>query len=188
MSVSRTTGRRSWRPCAARTLPSVLVAHSGGGAVATAALDTTPDSVRRVIYVDSGPVSDGHIPRPDLPADVVEIDLPPLDEMDAMGASLDGLDDNARQRFQDWALPHPAGTLREPIPLRDPRRNDTPATMICCSITSDTVRQLAAAGSDMFAPVAQLNHVTFVDLPTGHWPMWSRPIDLADAISAAARD
>lgn len=166
--------------------PSVLVAHSGGGAVATAALDATPEAVRRVVYVDSGPVSDGHTPRPDLPDDIAEIGLPPLDEMDAMGASLEGLDDNALQRFLEGAVPHPAGAVRERISLRDPSRNNIPATLVCCSITSESVRQLAAAGSEMFAPVAELTDVSFVDLPTGHWPMWSRPIDLADTISAAA--
>ena len=29
--------------------------------------------------------------------------------------------------------------------------------------------------------------VTYVDLPTGHWPMFSRPADLAAVITTAAR-
>jgi len=31
----------------------------------------------------------------------------------------------------------------------------------------------------MFAEVSLLEHVETIDLPTGHWPMWSRPRDLA---------
>jgi hypothetical protein len=34
----------------------------------------------------------------------------------------------------------------------------------------------------MFAPIAALTDVSYVDLPTGHWPTWSRPDDLALAI------
>ena len=39
----------------------------------------------------------------------------------------------------------------------------------------------------MFAPVADLADITYVDLPTGHWPMWSRPVELAELIADAAR-
>jgi hypothetical protein len=48
------------------------------------------------------------------------------------------------------------------------------------------VRQLVAAGHPFFVELADLD-VTIVDLPTGHWPMWSRPADLAAALDAAAR-
>src|SRR3954454_247197 len=37
----------------------VLVGHSGGGAIAHAAVDARPDRVSRVVYVDSWPVGDG---------------------------------------------------------------------------------------------------------------------------------
>jgi hypothetical protein len=37
----------------------------------------------------------------------------------------------------------------------------------------------------MFAEVTRLEHLDVVDLPTGHWPMWSRPADLAETIRAA---
>ena len=33
---------------------------------------------------------------------------------------------------------------------------------------------------------ADLEDLTLVDLPTGHWPMLSRPADLADIIAAEA--
>lgn len=46
--------------------------------------------------------------------------------------------------------------------------------------------ELAGAGHPMFTEVARLDEVEFVDLPTGHWPMWSRPRDLADVIAIAA--
>ncbi|MDQ1122891.1 hypothetical protein [Microbacterium trichothecenolyticum] len=38
----------------------------------------------------------------------------------------------------------------------------------------------------MFADVAKLTHAEYVDLPTGHWPLWSRPADLGAIILAAS--
>lgn len=43
----------------------VLVGHSGGGAVVQGVIDRRPKRVRRVIYVDSGPLRDGVALMPD---------------------------------------------------------------------------------------------------------------------------
>jgi hypothetical protein len=37
----------------------------------------------------------------------------------------------------------------------------------------------------MFAEVAALTDLRLMDLPTGHWPMWSRPTELAELVSQA---
>lgn len=165
---------------------AVLVAHSGAGAVATAVLDRAPERVARVVYVDSGPSADGTVPRPDVGEDVVELPLPSFDELEAEGSSLAGLDEAALRRFRDNAVPHPAGAVRERLDLHDPRRHAVPATLVCCSMTSALVRELAAAAQPMLAAVNELEHVDYVDLLTGHWPMWSRPAELAEVIGGAA--
>jgi pimeloyl-ACP methyl ester carboxylesterase len=165
---------------------AVLVAHSGAGAVATAVLDAAAEKVSRVVYVDSGPLADGTAPRADLPEDATELPLPSFEELEAGGGSLDGVDGDAREAFRRRAVPHPAGAIREPVALDNPRRHEVPATLVCCSVPSETVRSLAASGEPMFAAVAELTDVDYVDLPTGHWPMWSRPEDLAEVIAAAA--
>ena len=46
--------------------------------------------------------------------------------------------------------------------------------------------QMAMLGRAMFAEVVNLEHFDVIDLPTGHWPMWSRPGDLAAVIESAA--
>ncbi|MCL2782076.1 MAG: alpha/beta hydrolase [Actinomycetia bacterium] len=168
--------------------PVVLVAHSGAGALATAALDQVPGMVRRVVYVDSGPVADGAVARPDLDPSTVEVPLPTWEQLEAGGASLTGLSEGMLRRFRARAVPHPAGPLREPITARDPARNQVPATIVCCSIPSAAVRPMAASGAGMFAPLADLADVGYVDLPTGHWPMWSAPRTLAEVIMDAADD
>ena len=166
----------------------VLVVHSGAGALASAITDQLPGKVRRVVFVESGPVADGTIARPDLEADAVELPLPPWDELEAGGASLADLTDDMLQRFKQRANPHPAGPLREPVRLHNPARNAVPTTIVCCSCPSAVIRQMAADGNPMFAPLSSLADVSYVDLPTGHWPMWSKPEALAKVLAEAARD
>ncbi|MCL2466907.1 MAG: alpha/beta hydrolase [Micrococcales bacterium] len=165
----------------------VLVAHSGAGAVVTAALDDAPDLVAQVVYVDSGPAADGTVARPDLSPEAVEVPLPPFAELDAVGASTAELTEQMLRRFHDRAVPHPAGPLREPLHLRNLARNQVPATVVCCSFPSAAVRDMAASGTGMFAPLADLADAHYVDLPTGHWPMWSQPEALAAVIAQTAR-
>lgn len=165
--------------------PAVLVAHSGGGVVAHAATDRVPHLVRRAVYVDSGPMPEGVGVRPDLAPDAVELPLPPFEEMTAAGTSLEGLDEARLAEFRRRALPHPAGPARDGATLRDPRRLRVPVTLVAASFRPDDIRRLVEAGHPWFSALRHLD-ATIVDLPTGHWPMWSRPADLADALLAAA--
>lgn len=174
------------RAAAGAGRPVVLVAHSGANAPVSLLLDRHPDLVAHVVWVDSGPAAPGTVFAPGAPADLVELPLPGLDALGAQ-ASLDGLDADALARFRDRAVPEPGPVLTQAVELADARRLDVPTTLVCCSITGAQVRELADAGHPMFAEVAGLRHVDVVDLPTGHWPMWSRPADLAHVVAAVAR-
>jgi len=160
---------------------TLLVAHSGAGKNVSGVLDRHPESVRRVIYVDSGPASAGL--ADDLPPELAELPLPSWEEFAAQGSSVEGLTADDREEFAARAVPHPAGPLREPIALHhDEARRAVPTSIVACSIASALVDDLAHQGHPMFAEVARLSDLTYLDLPTGHWPMWSRPVDLADAL------
>ena len=167
--------------------PPVVVAHSGAGRVITGVLDGDPRAVRRVIYVDSGPSADGSVFDATIADDVESIGLPPWDELTAGGASLEGLSEPDLATFRERAVPVPAAVAREPLRLHDDARLAVPTTIIATSLPSEVMMGLAQQGHPMFAEVTRLTDLELVDLPTGHWPMWSRPDDLADAISAATR-
>lgn len=166
--------------------PVVLVGHSGAGAIITGAADVEPERVRRLVFVDSGPAADGHVGSPDLPADTIEIALPSWAELEAAGSSLTGLDDDALSRFRARAVPHPAGPARETLHLHDERRHAIPVTLLCSSIPAVQVRQLIDAGHPWFVELSLFDSFELIDVPTGHWPMWSRPGETAAAIGAAA--
>jgi len=163
----------------------VLVAHSGANAPVSLALDRAPQLIRRVVWVDSGPVASGAVGAPGLPHAVVELPLPEFEVL-AQQASLDGLSREQLDRFRARAIAQPASAAREQLELNDDARYALPTTVICCSMPSTQVRELARSGHPMFAELARLPQLDLVDVPTGHWPMWSRPRELAEAIAAAA--
>lgn len=61
-----------------------------------------------------------------------------------------------------------------------------PTTVVCCSMPSSVLVEAVASGQDFAQPLAALHDVTYVDLPTGHWPMVSRPQELAAIIDEVA--
>lgn len=165
--------------------PAVLVAHSGANAPVSLVLDRHPELVGRVLWVDSGPAAPGTALAPEAPADLVELPLPDLEVL-AQQASLDGLDADDLGRFTERAVPEPGPVLTQPVVLSRRERHAVPTLLVCCSMPSAQVLELAHGGHPMFAEVAALEHVDVVDLPTGHWPMWSEPDRLAEIIAAAA--
>ena len=123
--------------------------------------------------------------RPDLASDVIEIPLPTWAELEADGSSLEGLDEKALETFRANAVPEPAGPAREPIVLTNEKRYQVPSTVVCSTFPSAVIAQMADGGHPMAAELAKLP-VTYVDLPTGHWPMWSRPEEVANVILEAS--
>lgn len=165
--------------------PVVVVAHSGANAPVSLVLDRHPELVRRVIWVDSGPVAPGTVFAPDAPQELEELPLPPFEVLGEQ-ASIEGLSADVLERFRRRAVPEPGPVLRQPVELDNDARRRVPTTLVCCSIPSTQLTALAKAGHPMFAEVADLENLELVDLPTGHWPLWSRPADLAQILAAAA--
>ena len=138
-----------------------------------------------VVWVDSGPLATGSVFAPDLPEGLEELPLPSLEVL-AQQASLEGLSTEVLERFRSRAVPEPGPVLRQPVELRNDARRKVRTTLVCCSIPGAQVLELAHTGHAMFAEVANIEHLDVIDLPTGHWPMWSRPRDLAKVIQSAS--
>ncbi|HET6795367.1 MAG TPA: alpha/beta hydrolase [Acidimicrobiales bacterium] len=155
----------------------VLVGHSGGGPIANGALDARPGRVARIIYVDSFPAAHG---RP-INDEMTEVDggipLPAWEELPE--EDLRDLDDELRRAFRARAVPEPARVACDPQVLTDERRHDVPATVIACEFTEDQLRGWMASGSPAMAELAAVRDLEVVELPTGHWPQFTRPGDLA---------
>jgi pimeloyl-ACP methyl ester carboxylesterase len=162
--------------------PVVLVVHSGSGFPGYAVTDRMPDRIAAAVYVDTGPGVGAM--NPDFEGD--EYPLPDAEQL-AEEENLDGLSESQLATFRDRAIPQPGAALREVIPLTDEARLDIPTTVICTAFTSDQYRDAADEGYAFVKGLNELRDVTYVDLPTSHWPMWSRPADLAAVIAEVTK-
>jgi pimeloyl-ACP methyl ester carboxylesterase len=162
--------------------PVVLAVHSGAGASGYGASDRVPELIAAMVYVDSGPAT-GPL-DPDLTA--AEVPLPSPEELEAE-ENLDGLTEEQLETFRRRAVPEPGGALREGAELTNDARLDVPSTAICTGFTSDQYKAAVEEGYAWLGGFAELRDVTWVDLPTSHWPIWSRPRELAGIIGDVAR-
>lgn len=167
--------------CAAVTAagrPVVLAVHSGAGAPGYAATDRIPDQIAAMVYVDTGPAKGALDPD----FDGVEKPLPSAEEL-AESENLDGLTDEQLATFRRRAVPQPGTALRQAADLTNESRRDVPSTIVCTGFTSQQYKEALQDGYPFLAGLAELRDVTYVDLPTSHWPMWSRPQELATIIA-----
>ena len=172
--------------CAAVTVagaPVVLAVHSGAGVPGYAASDRVPEQLAAMVYVVSGPAKAALDPG----FDAAEMPLPSWQQLEEGGSSLAGLNEEQLETFRRRAVPEPAGAVREAPELANDRRLDVPSTVICTSLTSEQIKEGVKQGYEWLAGLAELRDVTYVDLSTGHWPMWSRPKELATLIGDVAR-
>jgi pimeloyl-ACP methyl ester carboxylesterase len=166
-------------------VPVVLVGHSGGGAVIHGAVDARPDRVARAIYVDSGPLGEGGVINDELPDDGDEVPLPPWELFE--DEDLRDLDEELRAMFRARAVPQPRGVAQDRQHLTDERRYGVPATVIACEFPSSMLAGMIESRHPYVAELGRMRDVEYVDLPTGHWPQFTRPAELGAAIRAAVR-
>jgi pimeloyl-ACP methyl ester carboxylesterase len=162
----------------------VLVVHSGGAVPGTLVLDRHPELVDHVVYTDTAPVRDGFVMNPELEGETFPLSAAWDEELEQ--GSMAGLSEDQLARFRDEALPQPGNTLREAVSLTNPARLEVPGTVVCTSFPAEQFRQGAANGVPFLAGLGDQDNLHYVDLPTGHWPMWSRPADLASVLGDVA--
>lgn len=161
--------------------PVVLAVHSGAGGAGYAASDRMPDQIAAMVYVDSGPATGA------LEPDFDGFEKPLLWEELEAEENLEGLSEEQLETFRRRAVPEPGGVVREAPELTNDARLDVPTTAICTGFTSDQYKAAVKEGYAWLGGFAELRNVTWVDLPTSHWPMWSRPQELAAVIGDIAR-
>jgi pimeloyl-ACP methyl ester carboxylesterase len=162
--------------------PVVLAVHSATGFSGYAASDRVPERIAAMVYVDTAP-GKGAL-APDFDGVERPLDWKEIEEEE----NLDGLSEEQKETFRRRAVPVPGGVFRETVELTNDARRDVPSTLVCTGFTSEQVQTWAREQDwAWLAGVGELRNATWVDLPTSHWPMWSRPRELAAIIGDVAK-
>jgi len=162
--------------------PVVLAVHSAAGFSGYAASDQVPERIAAMVYVDTAPGKGALDPG------FEGVEKPMVWEDVEAEENLDGLSEAQKETFRRRAVPEPGGLIREAAELSNDARRDIPATFICTGFSAEQYQTGAREHPDwaFLAGIPDLRDVTWIDLPTSHWPMWSRPRELAAIIGDVA--
>ena len=167
----------------AAEVPVVLAVHSASGFSGYAASDRVPDRIAAMVYVDTAPGKGA------LDPEFVGLEKPLVWNDIEAEENLDGLSEEQKETFRQRAVPVPGGILREAVELTNDARKDIPSTLICTGFTPEQYQTFAKEHPEwaFLAGIPELRNASWIDLPTSHWPMWSRPKELAAIIGDVAK-
>lgn len=162
--------------------PVLVAGHSAASSLAWLAADARPDAVAATVLIGGFPSADG-----DSYADFFEprdgvVPFPGWEPFE--GPDSDDLDEDARRHFDSRAVPVPQGVTRGVVRLTDERRFDVPTVLVCPEFTPDQARAWVEAGD--VPELARARAVEYVDIDSGHWPMFTKPDELADILAEVA--
>lgn len=160
----------------------VVVGHSAAGTLAWMAADARPDKVARVVmiggfsssdgqaYADFFEVADGVMPFPG---------WGPFEGPDSAD-----LHEQQRGSIASAAIGVPEAVAKGIVHLRDERRFEVPVTLICPEFSPAQAREWIEGGE--VPELAKARHIDYVDIESGHWPMFTRPAELAGLLAETA--
>jgi pimeloyl-ACP methyl ester carboxylesterase len=160
----------------------VVVGHSAACSLAWLAADARPDAVRRVVLIGGFPSGDGRRYFSGLPVRDGAVPFPGWAEFE--GPDSADLDEAARTAIAAAAIPVPETVTTGVIKLADERRYAVPVVLICPEFSPAQAREWVAQGE--LPELARAADVSYVDIDSGHWPMFSAPAELARLLAEAA--
>jgi len=160
----------------------LVVGHSAASALAWVSADRRPDAVEQVVMIGGFPVADGG-PYADF-FETVDGVMPFPGWEPFEGPDSADLDAAARERLAALAVPVPEGVSKSTVDLRDLRRYEVPVVLVCPEFDAQQARTWIEEGE--LPELAAASNVTLVDIDSGHWPMISRPAELAALLDRVA--
>lgn len=160
----------------------VVVGHSAACALAWLAADARPEGIARIVLIGGFPKTDGK-PYADF-FELADGTMPFPGWGPFEGPDSADLDEDARQRIASAAIPVPEGVAMGTVRLGDERRFDVPVVVVCPEFTPADAQGWIDAGA--VPELAKAKHLEMVDIDSGHWPMISKPSELARLLATVA--
>jgi pimeloyl-ACP methyl ester carboxylesterase len=159
---------------------SVVVGHSAACTLAWLVADARPERVAAVVLIGGFPNADGQAYADFFPIEDGVMPFPGWAPFE--GPDSADLDERARAEFSRTAIPVPEGVAKGVVRLSDERRFDVPVVLVCPEFTPAQAREWIASGD--VPELARAKHLELADIDSGHWPMLTRPAELAALIAA----
>jgi pimeloyl-ACP methyl ester carboxylesterase len=160
----------------------MVVGHSAAAALAWLAADARPEKVAKVAFIGGWPAPDGDTYAAFFAVKDGVMPFPGWEPFD--GPDSADLDEATRKRMEAAAIPVPEGVATGVVRLTDERRYDVPAVLVCPEFTPAQAQEWVNAGD--LPELAKIHHLEFVDIDSGHWPMVTKPAELARLLATAA--
>jgi pimeloyl-ACP methyl ester carboxylesterase len=165
----------------AATRPMV-VGHSAACTLAWMIADRRPEAVDQVVFVGGFPASDGAIYADFCPVVGGAMAFPGWATFE--GPDTADLGETDRERLAAAMIAVPAGVAEGTVRLSDDRRFLVPILAVCPEYSPAQARAWIDAGD--IPALGRARRVEFVDIDSGHWPMVTRPAELARILDTAA--
>lgn len=160
----------------------LVVGHSAAATLAWLAADARPDKVARTALVGGFPSSDGEPYAAFFETEDGAMPFPGWEPFD--GPDSDDLDAATRKRIEAAAIPVPEAVAKGVVRLTDERRFDVPATLVCPEFSPAQAKEWIAGGD--LPELAKARNLDFADIDSGHWPMFSKPVEFARLLAELA--
>lgn len=160
----------------------LVVGHSAASALAWIVADSRPEAVAGVVMIGGMPVETGKPYANFFPVENGQMPFPGWEPF--AGADSADLDDAARDRIEAGALPVPEGVCHGVVTLSDERRFAVPVTLVCPEYSTADAQEWIDDGQ--VPELTKVRTLTLVNIDSGHWPMATKPQELAGIIARAA--
>ncbi len=161
----------------------IIVGHSAASSLAWMAADRRPADISRVALIGGFPWADGQQFAALFPIVGGVMAFPGWEPFE--GPDSADLDAETREMIARDAVPVPEGVALAHVTYCDERRFTVPVTVICPEFGPEDAMAWIASGD--VPELAAAAEVSFADIDSGHWPMLSRPTELAALIADLAR-
>lgn len=161
---------------------ALVVGHSAGCSLAWVAADARPEKVGRVVLIGGFGVPDKELYFGFFePVDGV-VPFPGWEPFE--GPDSDDMSAELKAEVAAGAIAVPAAVTQGVVSLTDERRFDVPVTLVCPEFSVAQAKEWVA-GDDV-PELSRTKNLDYVDIDSGHWPMFSQPVELARIIVEAA--
>jgi pimeloyl-ACP methyl ester carboxylesterase len=163
----------------------LVVGHSAACTLAWLAADARPEKVAKIALIGGFPCSAGQPYFGGFETTDGVLPFPGWGPFE--GPDSADLDEDTKRRVAAAAIPVPEGVTKGVVHLTDERRFDVPVVIVCPEFTPAQAREWIGAGD--VPELAKAKHLEFADIDSGHWPMFSKPNELARLLAdVAAQD